>query len=105
MRAEMAEGRLSHRFWEAVVRLAYAVYGRAAMLFELIHGAEPATGADETREADHECLRRAFPNIEIDGSVALADEGQQMRATPDLAITAFDEAPPRSAASAHRPAP
>jgi hypothetical protein len=36
----MAEGRLSRLFWD---RLTYAVYGRAAMLFELIHGSEPAT--------------------------------------------------------------
>jgi hypothetical protein len=37
-------------------------------LFDLIHGPEPETPADEEREADRERLRRAFPESCFDGT-------------------------------------
>jgi hypothetical protein len=74
-------------------------------LFDLIHGPEPQTPADEKREADHERLLTAFPFIDLDKTVAISDEGQQVQATPTTTVTASDEAAVRSAPSAHRPAP
>jgi len=39
-------------FWEMLDRLAYAVMYARLWLFELIHGSEAATRADEKRETD-----------------------------------------------------
>ena len=97
--------RVTRLFWKALDRIDYAAGVARCWVVDLIYGPEPPTLADEKREADHERLRRAFPNIDIDGSIATTDEGQQVQATPTTAVTASDEAPPRSAASAHRSAP
>jgi hypothetical protein len=37
-------------------------------LFEVIHGSEAATRADETRETDRERLQKAFSEIDISHS-------------------------------------
>jgi hypothetical protein len=55
---------------------------------DLIYGPEPPTPADEKRDADRERLRRAFPNIDNDGSIAVADAGQQVQATPTTTVMA-----------------
>jgi hypothetical protein len=69
-------------FWVALDLVDYAVGVARCWVVELIYGPEPPTLADEKREVNHERLRRAFPNIDIDGSIAIADEGQQMRGNP-----------------------
>jgi hypothetical protein len=97
--------RLARLFWEALDRADHAVMVSRCWLVDLIYGPEPPTPADEKREAEHARLREAFPGVDIEGTVAIADEGQPVQVTPTTPITAFDEAPPRSAASAHRPAP
>ena len=97
--------RFTQSFWETLDRVDYAVMVARCWLVHLIHGPEPLTLTYEKHEADHERLRRAFPGIDVDGSIAIADEGQPGQAMPTTAVTASDEAPPRSAASAHGPAP
>jgi hypothetical protein len=44
----MPEAQLTRLFWEALDRLAYAVMGARLSLFDLMHGPEPATPADES---------------------------------------------------------
>ena len=46
-------------------RLAYAVMDARLWLFELMHGPEASTRADETRETDRERLQKAFSEIGI----------------------------------------
>jgi hypothetical protein len=92
-------------FWKALDRIDYALMYARLWLFDLIHGSEPPTLADEKRGADHERLRSAFPNIDIDGSIAIADAGQQVQATPTAPLTTSGAGPPPPATSAHRPAP
>ena len=101
----MAEAKLAQLFWEALDRVAYALTFARLWLFDVIHGPEPPTPADEKREADRERLQKAFPGIDLEKTIAIADGGQQVQVTPTTPVTASDEAPPRSAASAHRPAP
>jgi hypothetical protein len=55
----MPEAQLSRLFWEVLDRLAYAVMDARLSLFELMHGAEPPTSADEKREDDHRGLECA----------------------------------------------
>jgi hypothetical protein len=52
-------------FWEAFDRLAYAVMDARLWWFELLHGSEPPTPADQKRELDGEGLQRAFSGIDI----------------------------------------
>ena len=52
-------------FWEALDRLAYAVMDARLWWFDLMHGLEAATRADETRETDRERLQKAFSEIGI----------------------------------------
>ena len=101
----MAEAKLARLFWEALDRVAYALTFARLWLFDVIHGPELPTPADEKREADHERLRKAFPCIDLDETITIADEGQYAQLTPTTPVTASDEAPPQSAASAHRRAP
>ena len=51
-------------FWEALDRLAYAVMDARLWLFELMHGPEASTRADETRETDRERLENASSGID-----------------------------------------
>jgi hypothetical protein len=97
--------RVTRLLWTALDRIDYAAGVARCWVVDLIYGPEPPTLADEKRDADRERLRRAFPNIDIDGSIAVADERQRVQATPTTTVTASDEAPPRSATSVHRPAP
>jgi hypothetical protein len=52
-------------FWEALDRLAYAVMDARLWLFELMHGPDPLTSADQKRELDSEGLQRAFSEIDV----------------------------------------
>jgi hypothetical protein len=52
-------------FWEALDRLAYAVMDARLWWFELLHGSEPPTPADQKRELDRERLPKAFSEIDI----------------------------------------
>jgi hypothetical protein len=61
----MPEAWLLRLFWEALDRLAYAVMDTRLWLFELTHGPEGATRADETRETDRERPQKAFSEIDI----------------------------------------
>jgi hypothetical protein len=61
----MPEAQLMRLFWEALDRLAYVVTDARLWLFELIHGSEPLTSADETRESNRERLQKAFSEIDI----------------------------------------
>jgi len=61
----MPKAWLLRLFWEALDRLAYAVMDARLWLFELVHGPEAATRADETRETDRERLQEAFAEIGI----------------------------------------
>jgi hypothetical protein len=73
-------------------------------LVNLIYGPEPPTPAK--RWADREQLQKAFPGVDFDGTVIVEEErGAQTQAKLTIPVTASDIAPPRSAASAHRPAP
>jgi hypothetical protein len=62
--------RLAHLFWEALDRVDYAVTLGRYWLIDRICGPEPSTPADKQREAKHEKLKRAFPMIGLDGTVA-----------------------------------
>lgn len=55
-------------FSRAIDRIAYAITLTRLWLFDLIHGPEPMTAADERREAEHARLRKAFPKIDTDGT-------------------------------------
>jgi hypothetical protein len=48
----MAEAKLARLFWEALDRVAYALTFARLSLFDVIHGPEPPTLADEKRQAD-----------------------------------------------------
>jgi hypothetical protein len=61
----MPEVQLTRLFWKTLDRLAYAAMDARLWLFELIHGSEPLTSADETRETDRERLQKAFSEIDI----------------------------------------
>jgi hypothetical protein len=61
----MPEAQLTRLFWEALDRLAYAVMDARLSLFDLMHGPEPPTPADEKHEADRERLQKAFSEIGI----------------------------------------
>jgi aryl-alcohol dehydrogenase-like predicted oxidoreductase len=74
--------RFARLFWVPIDRVDHAAGVTRCWVVDLIYGPEPPTLVDEKREADHERLRRAFPNIDIDGSIAIAEEGQQLQATP-----------------------
>jgi hypothetical protein len=52
----MPEGGLSRLFWEVLDRAAYLVTDTRLRLFDLIYGPEPATPAEEKREADRKGL-------------------------------------------------
>ena len=49
--------------WEALDRLAHVVTDARLWLFELIHGPEAPTRADETRDTDRERLQKAFSEV------------------------------------------
>jgi hypothetical protein len=83
-------------------RVDYVAIVARCWLVDLIYGPEPATPADKKREADHERLRKAFPDVDLDKTLAIADERQQMQVTPTTPVTASDDGPPQSEASAHR---
>lgn len=55
-------------FSRAIDRVAYALTLARLWLFDLIHGPEPMTPADERREAENARLRKAFPNVDTDGT-------------------------------------
>jgi hypothetical protein len=63
----MAEAKLARLFWEALDRVAYALTFARLWLFDVIHGPEPPTSADEKREADRERLREASPRALPEG--------------------------------------
>jgi hypothetical protein len=98
--------RFARLFWVALDRLAYAVGVTRCRVVNLIYGPEPPTPADEKRDTDRKQLQKAFSSIDFDG-VVITDEEQdpQTRANVTTSIKASGAAPPRSAASAHRPAP
>lgn len=52
----------------AIDRIANAITLARLWLFDVIHGPEPMTPADERREAEHARLRKAFPKIDTDGT-------------------------------------
>jgi hypothetical protein len=62
--------RLARLFWEALDRAAYAVTDARLWLFELIHGPEPSTPADEKREQ----LRQEFSVTDFGTFMAGIDE-------------------------------
>jgi hypothetical protein len=64
--------RFARLFWVPIDRVDHAAGVTRCWVVDLIYGPEPPTLVDEKREADHERLRRAFPNIDIDGSIAIA---------------------------------
>jgi len=98
--------RLARLFWEALDRVDYAVMLARCWALDLIYGPEPTTPADRQREAGHERLREAFPDVDFDETVAPEEEQySQPRATLTTPLTAPDEAPPPPAESAHRPGP
>jgi hypothetical protein len=61
----MPKAWLLRLFWEALDRLAYVVTDVRLWLFELIHGPEASTRADETRETDRKRPPKAFSEIDI----------------------------------------
>ena len=99
--------RLARLSWEALDRAAYASTYARLWLFDLIHGPEPLALADEKREADHERLRRAFPGIDFDKMIAIAEEGPhaqtQATATIPLAASGAASPPPGSPAPPAKP--
>jgi hypothetical protein len=68
--------RFAWLFREALDRVDYAVTLARCWVVDLIHGPEPPTLADMQREAEHEKLKRAFPMIGLDGTVADDKEPQ-----------------------------
>jgi hypothetical protein len=60
----MPKAWLLRLFWEALDRLACAVMNARLWLFELMHGPEASTRADETRETDRERLENASSGID-----------------------------------------
>jgi hypothetical protein len=52
-------------YWEALDRLAYAMTDARLSLFDLMHGPEPTTPADDTLGTDRERLQEAFSKIDI----------------------------------------
>jgi hypothetical protein len=103
----IAEAKLAQLFVEALDRVAYALTFALLWLIDLIHGPEAQTPADAKRQADREHLREASPGVDLDKTIAIADEEQDARTQAKLTtpIKASDEAPPRSAVSIHRPGP
>jgi hypothetical protein len=99
--------RFAGLFWVAFDRADHAVMVLRCRVVDLIYGPEPATPADEKREADRERLREAFPGVDFDGTTVIADKEQDAQTQERLAapIRASGAALPRSAASAHRRAP
>jgi hypothetical protein len=101
----MAEAKPAQLFVEALDRVAYGLPFARLWLFDVIHGPEAQTPADEKRKADRERLEKAFPNLDFDETMAVADEDWYAQAKLTAPLTASGAAPPRSAASAYRPAP
>jgi hypothetical protein len=64
-RAGVRRAWLLRLFLEALDRLAYAVMDARLWWFELLHGSEPPTPADQKREAEREGLQRALSEIDI----------------------------------------
>jgi hypothetical protein len=71
----MPEAQLVRLFWEVLDRLAYTVMDARLSLFELMHGAELATPADEKRQADRNGME-ALPVIDFGEFMASTDEPQ-----------------------------
>lgn len=61
----MADRPLVHFFWRADA-LDYRVTQARLWVVDAVCGPEQTTPADQKREADHEQLRRAFPQIGVD---------------------------------------
>ena len=76
--AAMPEAQLVRLFWEALDRLAYTVMDARLSLFELMHGSEPPTSADEKRQADHRGLE-VLSMIDFGAFIAVADEPQDTK--------------------------
>jgi hypothetical protein len=64
----MPKAWLLRLLWEALDRLAYVVTDTRLWLFELMHGPEASTRADETREGDRERLENASSGIDNSSS-------------------------------------
>jgi hypothetical protein len=94
--------RLARLFWKALDRGDHVVMFARCWAVDLLYGPAPPTPTDETREADHKRLRKAFPGIDLDKTKAIAGEGQQVQVTPTAPVTASDEAPPRGVGSSSR---
>jgi hypothetical protein len=69
----MPEAQLTGLFWELLDHLAYAVMDARLWLFDLMHGPEPPTPADEKREADRKGLG-ALAGIDFGVLMAAADK-------------------------------
>jgi len=63
----VAEAKLARLFWEALDRVTYALTFARLSLFDVIHGPEAQTPADQKREADRERLREASPRALPEG--------------------------------------
>jgi hypothetical protein len=97
---------LARLFWEALDRVDYAVTLARCWAVDLIYGPEPPTLADKQREADYERLRKAFPFINLDGTIAVDEERQERaQSMPNHLLTASGAATPPPAAAVHRRAP
>jgi hypothetical protein len=96
--------RLDRLFWKALDRVDYAVMLARCWVVDLIYGPESPTLADEKRGADHERLHKAFPGIDLDETIAIADE-ERHEQTPTATLTTPVEAslPPRSPAAPTEP--
>jgi hypothetical protein len=66
--------RLARLFWKAADRIDYAVMLARCWVVDLVLGPEPPTPVDERREADHERLRKAFPIIDRDRTMAVDED-------------------------------
>ena len=72
-RAGVRRAWLLRLYWEALDRLAYAMTDARLWLFELMHGPEAATRADEARETDRAPLE-VLPAIDFGAFMANVDE-------------------------------
>ena len=58
---------LARLFWRILDGVDYAIISVRLRILDWIYGPEPLTPADRQREAEHERLQRAFPEVDIDG--------------------------------------
>lgn len=55
-------------FWRTLDALDYFLTSARLRMFDWLHGPEPETPADRQRKRERERLRRAFPNVDLDGT-------------------------------------